>query len=43
MAGKTAAAGRATAYVCVRGRCELPITEPEALATLLARHRPYPV
>ena len=35
IADKTAAGGRATAYVCVRGRCELPVHEPDALAALL--------
>jgi uncharacterized protein len=34
---KLAIDGRATAYVCVHGRCDLPVHEPEALATLLAR------
>jgi uncharacterized protein YyaL (SSP411 family) len=42
IADKTAAGGRATAYVCVRGRCELPVHEPEALTALLTRRRPYP-
>ena len=42
IADKTAIDGRATAYVCARGRCELPVFEPEALATLLARRVPYP-
>jgi uncharacterized protein YyaL (SSP411 family) len=41
IADKSALDGRPTAYVCTRGRCELPVHEPEALATLLARHRPY--
>jgi uncharacterized protein YyaL (SSP411 family) len=35
-ADKVAVAGRPTAYVCVRGRCELPVTDPEALAAQLA-------
>jgi len=39
IADKTAIDGRATAYVCVRGRCELPVHDPEALAARLgARH-----
>jgi uncharacterized protein YyaL (SSP411 family) len=42
IADKTAIDGRTTAYVCVRGRCELPVFEPEAFATLLARRVPYP-
>ena len=29
--------GKATAYVCVRGACQLPVTEPQALAALLDR------
>src|SRR6185503_7783699 len=38
-AKETAIDGRATAYVCVRGRCELPVHDPEALAARLgARH-----
>ena len=36
IADKTAIDGRATAYVCVRGRCELPVHEPDALAARLA-------
>jgi uncharacterized protein YyaL (SSP411 family) len=27
--------GAATAYVCVRGACQLPVTEPSQLAALL--------
>ena len=42
IADKTAAGGRATAYVCVRGGCELPVHEPAALLELLARRLPYP-
>jgi uncharacterized protein YyaL (SSP411 family) len=34
--GKTRQSGRATAYVCVGQTCSLPVTEPEALSTLLA-------
>jgi len=29
--------GKATAYVCVRGACQLPVTEPQPLAALLDR------
>jgi uncharacterized protein YyaL (SSP411 family) len=39
-AGK-AAAGRATAYVCERGACQLPAISPEKLASQLAPVRPY--
>jgi len=42
IADKTARDGRATAYVCVRGRCELPVQDADALATLLTRRLPYP-
>jgi hypothetical protein len=38
---KTAIDGRATAYVCVRGRCELPVHDADALTELLARRVPY--
>ena len=33
--GRSAPAGQASAYVCERFACELPITEPDALATRL--------
>ena len=39
IADKTAIGGRPTAYVCVRGRCELPVHEPDALAARLAPRR----
>ena len=35
-AGKTAVEGRATAYVCRGETCSLPVTDPEALAALVA-------
>jgi len=34
--------GRATAYVCENGTCQLPTTEPAVLAAQLAQARPYP-
>jgi uncharacterized protein len=40
--GKTTQSGRAAAYVCERGRCELPTTDPAALKAQLARVTPYP-
>jgi uncharacterized protein len=39
VADKIALGGRPTAYVCVQGRCELPVHDPEALTALLARAR----
>ncbi len=39
---KVAVDGRATAYVCVRGRCELPVTDAEALAAQLRAAAPVP-
>ena len=38
-AGKTPAAGKATAYVCRGETCSLPVTDPEALQSLLATPR----
>jgi uncharacterized protein YyaL (SSP411 family) len=35
-AGKTALGGRATAYVCERGACGLPTTDPAAMEAQLA-------
>jgi uncharacterized protein YyaL (SSP411 family) len=35
-AGKTAIDGRVTAYVCRGETCSLPVTDPDALATMLA-------
>jgi uncharacterized protein YyaL (SSP411 family) len=37
LAGREAADGRATAYVCERYACRLPVTDAEALAAELAR------
>ncbi len=37
---KVARDGRATAYVCERGVCELPTSDPEVFAAQLARVRP---
>jgi uncharacterized protein len=39
--GKVAQAGQATAYVCERGRCELPTTDPETFRRQLEQTRPY--
>lgn len=32
--------GRATAYVCERGACQLPVTDPQQLSALLDRQQP---
>jgi uncharacterized protein len=39
LAGKTALAGKPTAYACLGPQCSLPVTEPEALVELLRRQR----
>ncbi len=39
-AGKTAVAGKPTAYVCRGETCSLPVTEPHQLSALLARSDP---
>jgi uncharacterized protein len=39
--GKIAKQGRATAYVCEHGACELPTTDSEELARQLSQRRPY--
>jgi uncharacterized protein len=39
VADKIALDGRPTAYVCVHGRCDLPVHDPDALAALLVRAR----
>jgi hypothetical protein len=36
LAGKLAQDGRATAYVCQQGRCDLPTTDPARLAQQIA-------
>jgi len=42
MAGKLAQSGKATAYVCEHGHCELPATDPAVFAQQLAKPpRPY--
>src|SRR5262249_16787710 len=42
VAGKQALGGRPTAYVCERGTCELPTSDPRVLARQLAEVRPLP-
>ena len=39
LAGKTALAGKPTAYACLGPQCSPPVTEPEALVELLRRQR----
>ena len=39
-ADRPAQAGKATAYVCVRGACQLPVNEPQPLGALLDRNAP---
>ena len=39
VADKMALNGRPTAYVCVHGRCDLPVHDPEALTELLIARR----
>jgi uncharacterized protein len=39
LAGKTAKAGKPTAYACLGAQCSLPVGEPEALLELLRRQR----
>ena len=39
--GKSALHGRATAYVCQRGHCQLPTNNAEILARQLAQSSPY--
>jgi uncharacterized protein YyaL (SSP411 family) len=40
--GKRAASGKPTAYVCERGRCELPTSSPVVFAKQIAKRNPYP-
>jgi uncharacterized protein YyaL (SSP411 family) len=42
VAGKTVTTGRATAYVCERGVCELPTTDPAVFARQIAAVEPLP-
>jgi uncharacterized protein YyaL (SSP411 family) len=39
--GKVTASGKATAYVCERGACQLPVHDAPALAAQLAKVKPY--
>jgi uncharacterized protein YyaL (SSP411 family) len=41
VAEKRALGGRSTAYVCERGRCELPTADPSVLARQLGSVRGY--
>ncbi|MBW2375414.1 MAG: hypothetical protein JRF55_05380 [Deltaproteobacteria bacterium] len=34
--------GKATAYVCERGRCELPTSNPSVFQKQVDRRKPYP-
>ncbi len=40
--GKQAMAGRPTAYVCERGRCELPTSSARTFAQQISKKNPYP-
>jgi uncharacterized protein YyaL (SSP411 family) len=40
--GKRAMGGKATAYVCERGRCELPTSNPSVFQRQVDRRKPYP-
>jgi len=39
---KRAIAGKSTAYVCERGRCELPTSKAQVFQKQLERRKPYP-
>ena len=40
--GKRAMGGKATAYVCERGRCDLPTPNPSVFHKQIDRRKPYP-
>jgi hypothetical protein len=40
--GKRAIRGQPTAYVCERGRCELPTSKPSVFAKQIGKTTPYP-
>ncbi len=40
--GKRALQGKATAYVCERGRCDLPTSNPTVFHRQIQKRRPYP-
>jgi uncharacterized protein YyaL (SSP411 family) len=40
--GKRAMGGKATAYVCERGRCDLPTPKPSVFQKQIGRRKPYP-
>ncbi len=42
LTGKRSLRGAPTAYVCERGRCELPTSDPKVFARQLGQPRPYP-
>jgi uncharacterized protein YyaL (SSP411 family) len=40
--GKLAMSGKSTAFVCERGRCELPTSNPAVFQKQIERRKPYP-
>ena len=40
--GKRAMGGKSTAYVCERGRCDLPTSKPSVFQKQVDRRKPYP-
>jgi uncharacterized protein YyaL (SSP411 family) len=40
--GKRSMGGKSTAYVCERGRCDLPTSKPKAFKKQIDRREPYP-
>ena len=42
LTAKRSLQGKPTAYVCERGRCELPTSDPQTFRRQLLQHRPYP-